>query len=262
MPRLRATYASFKHQALIFFAEPQWLIPNIIAPFVLTLVALLLFKDADGPVVLYAVLGGGMMGMWGNTLYSSGFSIQSERWWGTLESVFAAPSNLVWIIAGRALWNSLIGVVNGLLVFIFAELMFQAPVHLQDASLFVLAFTLTLLSLACLGLVFSSAFVLTRSASVLTNGLEYPIYVGTGSMFPIALLPYWTSPLSLSLGPTWGIDAVRYAALGSTPYSFTQGYWGDLAFMAMLSLFYLAIAVVLFRQVDLVARRDANLGRF
>jgi len=30
----------------------------------------------------------------------------------------------------------------------------------------------------------------------------------------------------------------------------------------MLSLFYLAIAVVLFRQVDLVARRDANLGRF
>jgi ABC-2 type transport system permease protein len=87
--------AAFEQQARHFLADPGWLIPNIIAPFVITLVALLLYKDQDGPVIMYAILGGGMMGMWGNTLYASGFSIQSERWWGTLESTLAVPTPLI-----------------------------------------------------------------------------------------------------------------------------------------------------------------------
>ncbi|MGD1060669.1 MAG: ABC transporter permease [Methanomassiliicoccales archaeon] len=262
MPRFRAAYSSFKHQALTFLADPQWLIPNIIAPFVLTLVALMLFRNVTGPIVLYAVLGGGMMGMWGNTLYASGFSIQSERWWGTIEGIFASPSPLIWIIAGRTVWNALIGVLNGVLVLIFAVVVYQQPLQLYDTGLFLLAFVLTLLSLAALGLVFSSAFVLSRSASVLTNGLEFPIYVGTGTMFPIALLPFWTAPLSLSLGPTWGINAIRVGAMGPAASSIDVGYWGCLAVMALLSVVYILVAVWLFQQVDKKARKDANLVRF
>ena len=262
MSRLRAVATAFRQQALIFWADPQWLIPNIIAPFVITLVALMLFKNVDGPVVLYAVLGGGMMGMWGNTLYSSGWSIQSDRWWGTLESNLVTPTPLIWIIAGRAIWSALIGILNGVLILVFAEVVFQAPISLNDPVLFFLAFFLTLLSLSALGLLFSSAFVLTRAASVLTNGLEFPIYIGTGTMFPIALLPFWTNPLSLSLGPTWGIDAIRYSALGTTQFSFVEGYWADLAIMILLSFAYLAVAVVLFGWLDRKVRRDASMGRF
>lgn len=255
-------WTAFRHQALHFFADPQWLIPNIIAPFILTLVALMLFRSTSGNVVLYAILGGGMMGMWGNTLYASGFSIQSERWWGTLESVLATPTPMIWIIAGRAVWNSMIGIINGLFILVIAVTVFQTPLNLYDTPLFLLAFILTLISLACLGLVFSSAFVLTRSAGVLTNGLEFPIYVGTGTMFPIALLPFWSHPLAFILGPTWGIDAIRYSALSDYSWGLAPGYWGDLAIMGLLSVCYLAIAVWLFKQVDYRARRDANLGRY
>jgi ABC-2 type transport system permease protein len=259
---MRALYSSFRHQALHFFADPQWLIPNIIAPFILTFVVLMLFADPDGNVVLYAVLGGGMMGMWGNTLYASGWSIQSDRWWGTIDGVFAAPTSLVWVIAGRALWNALVGIVNGLLVLVIAVTAFQVDLSLADPFLFLLAFVLTLLSLATLGMLFSSAFVLTRSAQVLTNGLEYPIYVGTGTMFPIALLPMWSHPLSLSLAPTWGIDAMRYAALSDYEWGLPTGYWGDMAMMGLLSAIYLGAAIYLFVLVDRKARKDASLGRF
>ncbi len=262
MPRLRAVWTAFRHQALHFFADPQWLIPNIIAPFIMTLVALMLFRSKEGNVILYAILGGGMMGMWGNTLYASGFSIQSERWWGTMESVLAVPTPMIWIIAGRAIWNSMIGILNGLFILVIAVTVFQVPLNLNDVPLFLLAFTVTLVSLACLGLVFSSAFVLSRSAGVLTNGLEFPIYVGTGTMFPIALLPFWTHPLSLSLAPTWGIEAIRIAAISNYSQDLGVGYWGDLAIMGALSISYLVIAVWLFRVVDHRARRDANLGRY
>lgn len=261
MPRARALYASFKHQGWHFMADPQWLLPNIIAPFIFTMIVLLLFQDVTGEVVLYAVLGGGMMGMWGNTLYASGWSIQSDRWWGTIDGVFAAPTSIIWIIGGRTLWNAMIGVLNGLLVLLIAVAVYRVPLSLAQPGLFLLAFVLTLLSLACLGLVFSAAFVLTRSAQVLTNGLEFPIYVGTGTMFPIALLPTWSHPLSLSLGPTWGVDAMRYAALTDYTWGLPTGYWGDLGMMALLSLAYLGIAIWLFKVVERVARRDASLGR-
>jgi ABC-2 type transport system permease protein len=270
MPRLRAVKAAFEHQARHFLSDPGWLIPNIIAPFVITLVALMLYSSSEGPVVMYAVLGGGMMGMWGNTLYASGFSIASERWWGTLESTLVVPVPLIWIIAGRTLWNALIGVINGIAILLIAVFVLNAPVTVDSVPLFMLAFLLTLLSLSALGLVFSSAFVLTRQAGVLTNGLEFPIYVITGCMFPIAILPLWTGPLSLSLAPTWGIDAIRIAA-GYNPQGLWDGYLGyaspafayivDLIVVILMMMAYLAIALYLFRIVETKARVDGSLGR-
>ncbi len=272
MPRFVALYSSFKTQALHFLADPQWLIPNIIAPFILTLVALLLFKDSTGGnFVLYAVLGGGMMGMWGNTLYASGFSITWDRWWGTMEAILATPSSLIWIIAGRALWNSLIGILNGVFILIIAVAVFQAPLNIANPVMFFIAFFLTLLSLASLGLLFSSSFVLTRQAGVLTNGLEFPIYVGTGTMFPIATLPFWSHPLSLGLGPTWGVDAIRYAA-GFNPSPISSLFMInlgvaasmilDLVVMIFLSIVYLGLSVALFRFVEMRARLSGELARF
>jgi ABC-2 type transport system permease protein len=126
--------------------------------------------------------------------------------------------------------------------------------------LFFLALFVTLLSLASLGLVFSSAFVLTRNASVLTNGLEFPIYVGTGTMFPIAMLPAWSGPLSLSLAPSWGIDALRYSAIRG--YSgLDLGYWGDMLMMVVLAIVYVIVASRLFQAVENRVRIKGDMGR-
>jgi len=261
MPKLRAIASSFRNQYLHFLADPQWLIPNVILPFMITLVVLILFQGQQGNFALYAILGGGMMGMWGNTLYASGWSIQFDRWNGTLEEILATPSGLIWIIGGRSLWNALVGIFNGLFILVIAVVFFHADLTMYDPFLFFVAFFATLLSLAALGLLFSSAFVLTRQAGVLTNGLEYPIYVGTGCMFPIALLPWWTGPLSLSLGPTWGIESIRFAAI--TGYDgFAQGFWGCLAIMAAISLLYIAISIYLFRIVEKKARIDGTFVRY
>jgi ABC-type transport system involved in cytochrome c biogenesis permease component len=110
---------------LHWVADPQWVIPNIIAPFIFTAVALTLFQGSTGPFGLYAVLGGGMMGMWGNTLYSSGFAIEFEKWQGTLEEVIATPSQLMHVIAGRSVSNALFGLVNMIAVLVIAALGFR-----------------------------------------------------------------------------------------------------------------------------------------
>ena len=257
MPQtLRVIYSAFRMAMLHWIADPQWVIPNVIAPFVFTFVALTLFKEASGPFGLYAVLGGGMMGMWGNTLYSSGFAISFEKWQGTLEEVVAAPSNLLHVIAGKSVSNALFGLTNMVAILLIASLVFKVPLDVANPILFALSIVLTLLSVSALGLIFASAFVLTRSAQVFTNGLEFPIYVISGSMFPIGLLPFWIHPASYILGPTWGIEAIRIAA-GQENVLLT--FWLNVGVMLLITLAYVVIAAFLFKKVETKSRRDGTL---
>jgi len=244
---------------LNFFADPQWIIPNIIAPFVFTAVALIFFRNVSGSLALYAVLGGGMMGMWGNTLYGAGFALSFDRWNGTLEYVLATPSRLVWIVAGRSASSAVLGLVNALAILVIAVFGYKAELGISNPALFVLALVLTLASLSALGVLFCSSFLLTRSAQVMTNGLEMPVYVASGSMFPIALLPFWSHPFSWALGPTWGIDAMRFAAGYSAVGS---AYWADMLIVFISTMAYLAIGFWLFILVEAKARRDATLEEY
>jgi ABC-2 type transport system permease protein len=267
MPQtLRVIYAAFRMAMLHWMADPQWVIPNIIAPFVFTTVALMLFKDSAGPFGLYAVLGGGLMGMWGNTIYSSGFAIEFEKWQGTLEEVIAAPAKLIHVITGRAISNALFGLTNMLAVLIIAEAVFRVPLGITDPLLFAVSLILTLLSVSALGLIFASAFVLSRSAQALTNGLETPLYIVSGSMFPIALLPFWIHPAAYVLGPTWGIDAIRLASSASyVSQSFWAGFSADFAMfldltvMILITLAYILVAFALFRIVERRARITGSM---
>lgn len=257
MPKpLRVTYSAFIMAMRHWIADPQWVIPNVIAPFVFTFVALTLFKNASESFAVNAVLGGGMMGMWGNTLYGSGFAINFERWQGTLEEVLAAPSNLLHVVAGRSISNALFGLVNMVAILLIATLVFQVPLGVANPGLFALAMVLTLLSVSALGLVFASSFVLTRSTQVLTNGLEFPIYVVSGCMFPIALLPFWSHPASYILGPTWGIEAIRETA---SVENVSLSFWIDIGLMMLATLAYLVIAAFLFKKVEDKVRRDGTL---
>ena len=246
---------------LNFFSDPQWIIPNIIAPFIFTAVALIFFRNTSGSLALYAVLGGGMMGMWGSTLYGAGFALSFDRWNGTLEYVLATPSRLVWIVAGRSAASAVLGLVNAVAVLLVAVFGFRVQLGIADPVAFFIALVMTLTSLSALGVLFCSSFLLTRSAQVLTNGLEMPIYVGTGSMFPVALLPFWSHPLSLSLGPTWGIDAMRATAdVAYTGMGF--GYVPDMLVLVISTVVYLAIGFWLFIVVENKARRDASLVEY
>lgn len=266
---LRVIYSAFRLAMLHWIADPEWVIPNVIAPFVFTFVALTLFKEASGPFGLYAVLGGGMMGMWGNTLYGSGFAISFEKWQGTLEEVVAAPSNLMHVIAGRSVSNATFGLTNMVAILLIAAFLFQVPLGITNPFLFAISMVLTLLSVSALGLIFASSFVLTRSAQIFTNGLEFPIYVVSGSMFPIALLPFWVHPASYLLGPSWGIDAIRIAA-GQANVSLTiwqnfgltdlnAVFWLNIGVMLLITVAYVAVAAFLFKLVETKSRRDGSL---
>lgn len=247
----------------LFFADPQWIIPNIIAPFIFTLVAFFLFQGetSSSSFLLYLVLGSGLMGMWGTTIYASANSIGFDRWNGTMESTLAAPIPLSWIALGRVLFNTFQGVINALLILVIGLAWFRVGFGLVNPPLFFLASVGTFLSLSTFGLLMTTLLLLSRKGGFITNSMEIPVYIATGTMFPVILLPIVYLPFAFMLAPTWGIDAIRLAALPGY-IGLPTTYWEDIAIMAVETLVYVGLAFFLFKRVEAYAKRIGTLEEY
>ena len=259
---LRPIKAAFLQQAIHFIMDPQWVLPSLVAPFAFAVVSLFIFKDTEGPVALYAVLGGGILGMWGNTLYTSGWSVSFDRMNGTLETLMMTPTPLTQVIAGRAIFNCLVGLANAFLVFVIAEFLLGSQMTIADPGKFFLALVLTLLSLSVVGLLFSGMFVFTRATTAIMQIVEFPIYIVSGAALPLIALPAILWPISYAIGPSWGVDALRTSAglEGGSPLGW--GFEADILIMISITAIYVVLALLIFNSLDKKARTAGSLGRW
>ena len=257
--RLRSLVASVRLAVLQFLADPQWLIPSMIAPVIFALVSYQLFRGAGPSFVLYAILGAGMMSMWGQTLYGSGWATGQDRELGTLEPTLSAPTPYLYVVAGRVIWNTLAGLFGGAIVFVVVGLSYGRPIPLQSPLAFLLLFVFVIVSLAAVGVVFAAAYVYTRYAGFIQNIGEFAFYVGTGCMFPVVILPFWSNPVSLLFPPTWALDALRYVAMPGYQ-GFSWGLVGDTIGAIVTTAIYLVIAGTVFSRVEKHVLESGNLG--
>ena len=223
-------------------------------PVIFATIAFYMFKAGGrSGTLLYAALGAGMMGIWSSTLFGSGGALQWNRWQGTLELLVAAPAPFVVVLLPLTLATSLTGAYSLAATLVWGRLLFAVPLHFVHPLLFALAIPAAVLSLGLMGLLMASSFVLYRHANALSNLLEYPVWVATGLLFPISLLPGWVRPVSWLLAPRWGIDAIRHAALG-----------GDAAFPIAMCVAtgaaYLALATAFLGLFERAARARATLS--
>lgn len=258
---LRAMKAALKQQSVHFFVDPQWVIPSIIAPFIFTTVTLFLFHHAGGELLLLAVLGGGVLGMWGNTIQSSSWSIGYDRMNGTLEAIMVTPAPLSSVVFGRCLWNSFLGLLNALAVFLVAHFAFGIDVTVRDPLGFLIALVATLLSLSVLGMVFGAFYVVTRAASAFFQILEFPIYVLSGAVFPLVILPEWSRPFSYAIPATWGAEALKIATFSDYD-SLGLGYLGALSLTVLTTAVFLLLSLSLFNYLEGRAKVNGTLVRY
>ena len=73
-------------------------------------------------------------------------------------------------------------------------LIFDVPFDFVHPVWFRVALPASIVSLGLLGLVLSSTFVLMRNANSLSNLLEYPVWLVTGLLIGLSLLPGLDAP--------------------------------------------------------------------
>jgi ABC-2 type transport system permease protein len=203
--------------------------------------------------LLYVSLGAGMMGIWSSTLFGSGGLIQWQRWQGTLEYVIGVPARLLFVLLPMTLATASIGLYSLVATLAWGWLIFDVPFDLAHPVWFAVALPVAILSLGLLGLVLASTFVLLRNANSLSNLLEYPVWLVTGLLVGLSILPGWTRPISYVLAPTWGIRAMREAALGGNPAP-------AVAACIALGILYLLVGHFTLGYFEVRARRSATLA--
>jgi ABC-2 type transport system permease protein len=231
-----------------------FILTSSIQPVIFASIAFFMFRAGkQAPTLLYAAIGAGLMGIWSATLFGSGGAIQWQRYQGTLELLAAAPVPLVLVLVPLTLATATIGVYSLTATLLWGWLLFDIPLRVVHPLELALAIPATVLGLGLLGLVLASSFVLYRHANALANLLEYPVWLVTGLLVPVSQLPGWTRPIAWALAPTWGVRAIREAALGGRPLP-------AIGACVALAAVYAAAGTLLLRYFDRLARDRATLA--
>jgi len=254
MSVLRLIWAGWKFHVKSLTLSGFFILTSVIQPIIFASVAYFMFEaGARAGTLLYVALGAGMMGIWSSTLFGSGGAIQWQRWQGTLEYCIAVPPPFLLVIVPLTLATATIGLYSLSATLLWGWLFFDVPLSVADPMAFVVALPVTVIGLGLLGLVLASSFILYRHANALSNLLEYPVWLATGLLVSLSLLPAWVGPISWVLAPTWGINALRESAIAGNA-------WPEIGMCVLLGGVYLVIGHFLLQHFERLARERATLS--
>lgn len=253
----RAVFSAFKMTYLSLVLDMFYVFTSLMMPVIYAVVAFSILAPRGGNYGIFVAIGSGLAGLWSTLLFGSGNAITSERWTGTLEMLAASPTPLWLIVFGKNLATVLQALLSMLVSYTLGSLLFGYPLTVAQPLEFGVSLVVGIVSFIAFGLMLAPAFLLNPQIQQFQNAMEYPVYVLAGFLFPIALLPFWTTPFSYILSPYWAARALHAAAGGTAVPGELALCWG---LMLGLGVAYVAIASVLFRLVLRKARVEATLG--
>ncbi|MBI3287311.1 MAG: ABC transporter permease [Chloroflexi bacterium] len=232
----------------------------LIQPLLIALLAIYIQRDKAPDIAIYLIVGSGMTGLWSGLLFTSSFAIRGERWYGTLEMLVGTPTPLGVVMIGKVLASVLLSLSSMVVGYLMAAALFRFTLYIMDLPGFLISLALTLLAFVTFGLVIAPFFALSPAVEGWVNALEFPVYVLGGFLFPILMLPGWSTPLSYMLSPYWAAQALHATSSGSGSVYPNFPVALDWAMLLLFSAIYIFLSGRLFGMVLRRAKIDATLG--
>jgi ABC-2 type transport system permease protein len=207
----------------------------------------------DPAILVYAALGAAVMGVWTATSVPASAALQRQRWQGTLELLAAAPAHFGTVLLPMTIATATIGLYCIVATLLWSRFLFGIELAVAEPLVFAAALAATILSIGMLGFLMAVSFVRYRTSWAIGAASEYPVWLICGFLVPLSLLPDWVRPISWALAPTWGVDAIREAALGGSA-------WLEIALALGLGALYIGLGVVLVGRALEAARTKATLA--
>lgn len=152
------------------------------------------------------------------------------RYQKTFEAALCTPLLIEDILAGEILWGATKGVFAGAAVLLVA-----AAFHLAvfpQALLVLPVSAVAGVMFAAFGLLFASISPSIDSLNLPTFLFVNPMFLFSGTFFPLDGMPHWLRMLSLSLPLTHVVNLMRAATFGIL----TSSLWASLAYVSLLAV--------------------------
>ena len=250
--------ALMMHLRLYTFQQGR-VISSFAMPAVMAAIAVLVLRQGHPGSEQYfrVMVGGGLAGMWGGVLGTAVMTLRREReWYGTLPLLTVVPAPLESVYGGYLVAEAsagFLGIAAGLGV---GALLLHGSVRLAAPATLVVSLPVAALALAAVAFPIMPLVLYVPLLTRWINGMESPVWILAGFLFPVALLPAWASPASHALPAYWATEALRQAGVNGSGWGRAASLWSA---ALGLCLVYAAAGLVLLRSVVRQLHRSGAL---
>ena len=235
-------------------------------------------------VVMYSVVTGGNFAdplfpyiYLGNAFYMYVGAVMSGVSWAvlddrehykTLKYIYTAPVAIPFYLMGRGVARFITGTFAVVITIAAGALFLHVPLDLAQVNwpLFIVSLLLGVVMLALMGLLLAGVtLVLARHSDYLGDGVAAALFLFSGAVFPLDVLPAWLRPLGYALPVTYWLELLRRSLVGSVAQAFpTLAGFSNLQLLGILAGLTALVgvsAVFVFRWCDWQARERGYIDR-
>jgi len=174
----------------------------------------------------------------------SGITTVFDREFGFLKEMLIAPIKRESILIGKMLGGVTQATMQGVIIIILAIFMGVKFAGITYIPGILLAMLLVSIAFVSFGLAVASKIASIEGFQMIMSFLIQPMIFLSGAFYPTKLLPKWLG-IMVKINPlTYGVDAMRYFAIGMNEYNVVM----DIAILIIFSIFMILLGGYLFRK--------------
>lgn len=176
----------------------------------------------------------------------STISVIEDRNEGFLQSVLVSPVSPLSIVLGKVIGGTFIAVFQGLIFLALAPL---AGFHFGVSDLFYILVTLFSISfsMTSLGFLFAWKLDSVQGFHAIMNLVLFPMWLLSGSFFPVESASKWIKPVMLLNPLTYGMTALKGSMIG---FSDAGHFWFQLTMLWAFAVAFLVGCVWIVNQKE------------
>ncbi len=210
-------------------------------------------------IITFITLGYVFIGFLNMALWAMGFSLRKEQFYGTLESVFAAPVPRWVFTMGMSVHSILHQLLMIALQIFFILLVFSIKINPLGLLPSLLTIALMLIALYGLGMFMASFTLIFKQGWLVSEALGSILMILTPIAYPLTVLPVFMQKLALLVPTTYGILITRHFLMGEKiAFSLADA----LIRLSLFSLLWVGFGLVVFMLIDRWTRRSGTLSHY
>lgn len=253
----------------LLFAIYSIIKPLAGAAILVVMYAVITGGDFTDPLFPYIYLGNAFYMYVGAVMTGVSWAVIDDReHYRTLKYMYVAPIRIPLYLVGRAVARFLTGSFSVLITIVFGVLFLHVPIDLAqvDWLLFFVSLGLGLILLALMGLILAGVtLLLARHSDYLGDAVAGALYLFSGAIFPLDVLPAWLQPLGYAMPITYWLELLRRSLVGPVAQAFpTLANWSNLQLLGILVALMAVcavVAVISWRYCDYQARELGYIDR-
>ena len=139
--------------------------------------------------------------------------IREGQMTGALEATLMAPVPVSRVLVYSSLWSYCLSGFRFLLYLLLGLVFFSVDMQQADLVSAIVVFLLTVVAFAGMGMLWASVVMLVKRGEAVMTLAGSALFLLSGVMFPISMLPSWLQFFSKLIPLTYGLDGMRLALL-------------------------------------------------